>query len=280
MGAQWKDLRIDSRIRLNNGEKMPVFGLGTYRSGIGRQTREAVRTAVDLGYRMVDTATIYGNERDVAAGIRESDRDRSEVFISTKLWNADHGYEKAGKALRKSLEMLGTDYVDLYLQHWPVKGLRKESWRAMVELNREGYARSIGVSNYTIKHLEELMDSSDIVPAVNQVEYSPFTIQKDLLEFCRKNGIQLESYSPLTKGQRLDDPAVVGIADELGRTPAQVLLRWVLETEVVAIPKSTKQERIRENSRIFDFELGIEQRTALDGLDEDLRTGWDPTDED
>lgn len=279
MGASWNDIRLDSRIKLSDGNMMPILGLGTYRSGIGRQTRESVREAVDMGYRLIDTATVYGNERDVGAGIRESERDRSEVFVTTKLWNSDQGYESTKRAFLKSLEMLSTGYVDLYLIHWPVGKLRKDSWKAMEELKNDNMARSIGVSNFTIEHLKDLMEGSNIVPSVNQVEFSPFTYQKDLHEFCRENGIQLQSYSPLTKAKKLDHPVVKRIADEVGKTAAQVLLRWVLQKEIITIPKSTKPERIKENADIFDFSLTSGQMEELSGLDENLRTGWDPSQE-
>jgi diketogulonate reductase-like aldo/keto reductase len=268
-----------SVVKLNNGIEMPVLGLGTYRAGIGRQTREAVKVALDNGYRLIDTATIYGNERDVGQGIRESIVDRGHVFLTTKLWNSDHGYEKTKLAFQQSLKMLEVDYVDLYLIHWPVGGQRLESWKAMEEIHKEGLARAIGVSNFNINHIDELMEAADIVPAVNQVEISPFLIQKDLQDHCYSKDIQIEAYSPLTKGQRLNDPTIVEIARDHDRTPAQILIRWALQTEAVVIPKSTKPERIVENMQVFDFELSPYEMMDLDKLDEGLRTGWDPSDE-
>ncbi|MGA1793982.1 MAG: aldo/keto reductase [Thermoplasmatota archaeon] len=279
MGRDWNIGGPQSTVALNNGVKMPVFGLGTFRAGIGRQTREAVKFALDNGYRLVDTATIYGNERDVGQGVRESILDRSQVFITTKLWNSDHGYEKTKKAFLQSLKMLDVDYIDLYLMHWPVGGYRLESWKAMEEMYKEGLARSIGVSNFTIKHIDELLEGSDIVPAVNQVEFTPFLNQKELLAYCNGKGIQVESYSPLTKGQRLNEPVLVKIANARGKTPAQVLLRWSLQTGLVTIPKSTKPERMIENMQVFDFDLSSEDMEVLNGLDEGLRTGWDPSDD-
>ncbi|MGA1873290.1 MAG: aldo/keto reductase [Thermoplasmatota archaeon] len=279
MGRDWIIDGPDSTVRLNNGIEMPVFGLGTYRSGIGRQTREAVKAALDNGYRLVDTATIYGNERDVGQGIRESILDRGQVFLTTKLWNSDHGYERTKKAFHQSLKMLNVDHIDLYLMHWPVGGYRLESWKAMEELNKEGLARSIGVSNFGIRHLDELLEEGDIVPSVNQVEFTPFLYQRELLEYCLKKGIQLESYSPLTKGRKLGDPTLNMIAQEHGRTPAQVLIRWALQAGAVTIPKSTRSERIIENVNVFDFELTPGEMDILNGLDEGLRTGWDPSDE-
>ncbi len=279
MGKDWNLSGPDERILLNNGIEMPVFGLGTYRSGIGRQTREAVIAAMKMGYRMVDTATIYGNERDVGRGIRESGVDRDDIFVSTKLWNADQGYDKTKKALVQSLEMLDMDQVDLYLMHWPVRGLRLESWRAMEELYRDGMARSIGVSNFTIFHLDELIKHSDIVPAVNQVEFSPFLYQKDLQEYCEARGIQLQAYSPLTKGEKIFHETLRYIGNNHKKTSAQVLIRWGLQKNAVMIPKSTRPDRIRENMEVFDFSLTEDDMDRLDELDEGLRTGWDPTNE-
>ena len=279
MGRDWNIDGPQSTVTLNNGVRMPVFGLGTFRAGIGRQTREAVKFALDNGYRLVDTATIYGNERDVGQGVRESILDRSQVFITTKLWNSDHGYEKTKKAFNQSLKMLDVDYIDLYLMHWPVGGYRLESWKAMEVMYKEGLARSIGVSNFTIKHLDEILEGSDIVPAVNQVEFTPFLNQRELLEYCDGKGIQVESYSPLTKGQRLNEPALVKIAKASEKTPAQVLLRWSLQTGLVTIPKSTKPERMIENMQVFDFELSADEMKVLNGLDEGLRTGWDPSED-
>jgi diketogulonate reductase-like aldo/keto reductase len=258
---------------------MPILGLGTYRSGIGRQTRESVKTALDNGYRLIDTATIYGNERDVGQGIKESVIDRREVFLTTKLWNSDHGYENTKKAFHQSLRMLDVDHIDLYLMHWPVGGQRIESYKAMEEIYKEGLVSAIGVSNFTIEHLEELLAEVDIVPAVNQVELTPFLQQKELVDYCYSKDIVIESYSPLTKGQRLNDPTVMEIARAHDRTPAQVLIRWALQSEAVVIPKSTKPERIIENMQVFDFELTPYEMMDLDKLDEGLRTGWDPTQE-
>jgi diketogulonate reductase-like aldo/keto reductase len=279
MGKDWKLRGPDERIRLNNGIEIPILGLGTYRSGIGRQTREAVKIALQTGYRMVDTATIYGNERDVGRGIRESGVERDEVFVSTKLWNSDHGYDKTKTALAKSLEMLDMDHVDLYLMHWPVRGLRLESWKAMEELHKEGLARSIGVSNFTIVHLDELIRGSDIVPAVNQVEFSPFLYQRELLEYCKAKGIQLEAYSPLTKGEKIFHETLRYIGSNHKKTSAQVLIRWALQKNAVVIPKSTRPERIRENMEVFDFSLTEDDMDRLEDLDEGLRTGWDPSNE-
>ncbi len=270
-------LALASRATLNNGVGIPYLGLGVYQSPPGNPTQDAVRYALDVGYRHVDTARIYGNERDVGLAVRTSGVPREDVFVTTKVWNTDHGFGAAIKACERSLGELGLSYVDLYLIHWPVPGRRVETWKALVDLSKRGLCRSIGVSNFAIPHLEELLAVTDIVPAVNQVEFSPFTYQKELLEYCRRHRIQLEAYSPLTKGYRLDDPVLREIAARHGRTPAQVLLRWCLQHDVVTIPKSNRRERILENSRVFDFDLSSRDMATLDGLDESLRTGWDPT---
>jgi diketogulonate reductase-like aldo/keto reductase len=271
------ELSLGSRATLHDGSEIPFLGLGVYQSPAGRATQDAVRYALEVGYRHVDTARIYGNERDVGLAVRESGVSRDEIFVTTKLWNTDHGYDAAIRACERSLRELGLSYVDLYLIHWPVPDRRIETWKALGELAKRGLARSIGVSNFTIGHLEELLDATDLVPAVNQVEFSPFTYQKALLEYCRDHRIRLEAYSPLTKGYRLAHPTLREIASRAGKTPAQVLLRWGLQHDVVVIPKSNRRERILENSRVFSFSLSARDMGILDGLDEGLRTGWDPT---
>ncbi len=268
---------FDTRIPLNDGHRIPVFGLGVFRATAGGEAKQAVKWALELGYRHVDTARIYGNEEDVGEALRESGVPREELFVTTKLWNDDHGYLEAMRACEESLKRLGLDYLDLYLIHWPVEGKRHDSWRALVELKKNGLCRSIGVSNYTERHLTELLERSDVVPAVNQVEFHPFLAQPSLRRFCREKGIVFESYSPLTKGKRIDDPRLAAIAKKHGRTPAQILIRWVIENEVVVIPKATKRERIAENARVSDFSLDAEDRRILDGMNEDAHVAWDPT---
>jgi diketogulonate reductase-like aldo/keto reductase len=258
--------------------EIPAFGLGVYQSRPGEETRGAVRAALEVGYRHVDTARVYRNERDVGAALAESGVPRDEVFVTTKLWNADHGYDAALRACDQSLDRLGFERVDLYLVHWPVEGLRHETWRAMERILADGKARAIGVSNYTIRHLDELAARAKELPSVNQVELHPFLTQRDLVARCRALGIQVEAYAPLVKGERLDHPVIRRVAGKHGRTPAQVLVRWGLEHELVTIPKSVRPERIRENAQVFDFALDAEDLAALDGLDEGYRTSWDPTD--
>ena len=266
-----------SRALLADGVGIPWLGLGVYQARPGAATRDAVLEALRAGYRHVDTARVYGNERDVGAALRESALPRDEVFVTTKLWNADHGYDRAQQAIDKSLASLGMEQVDLYLVHWPVEGLRHDTWRAMEEILADGKARAIGVSNYTIRHLEELHSTAKVPPAVNQVEFHPFLFQRDLLDHCRRRGIRLEAYAPLVKAQRMEHPVLVRVARKHRKTPAQVLIRWCLEHEVVVIPKSVRPERIRENLGVFDFSLDAADLAELDGLDEGYRTSWDPT---
>lgn len=275
MAGQWT---IDSTLPLAGGVEIPILGLGVYQSRPGEETRAAVEAALSLGYRHVDTARVYGNERDVGAAIAESGLPRDRIFVTTKLWNSDHGYDAALRACDASLARLGLAQLDLYLVHWPVAELRRETWRAMERIRAEGKARAIGVSNYTIRHLEDLLAHASEPPVVNQVEFHPFLYQRDLLEWCRRQGIQLEGYAPLVKGQRLGDPVIGAIARKHRKTPAQILVRWSVEHEVVVIPKSVHPERVAENANVFDFRLDAEDLAALDALDEGYRTSWDPTD--
>ncbi|MGB2981473.1 MAG: aldo/keto reductase [Candidatus Zixiibacteriota bacterium] len=272
-----KELRIDTKVKLNNGVEMPIFGLGTYQAQSGKETRDAVLYALHAGYRHIDTASMYGNEEDVGTAIAESGIPREEIFVTTKLWNSDHGYDSGLAAFKKSHRRLRLSYVDLYLIHWPVQDLRNETWRALETLLKEGKCRAIGVSNYMIRHLEELLERSSTIPVVNQVEFSPYLYQKDLLEFCRKSKIQLEAYSPLTKGHKLNDPKLVTLASKYSKSPAQILIGWALQHEMVVIPKSSKRERITENAGVFDFTISPEDMRALDSFDQGLRTSWDPT---
>ncbi len=270
-------LTLRSTVTLRGGAEMPRLGLGVWQSAPGEETRRAVAAALAAGYRHVDTARAYRNEADVGAAIRESGIPRREVFVTTKLWNADHGYDKALRAIDRSLESLRLEQVDLYLVHWPVEGLRRDTWRAMERIVADGKARAIGVSNYTSRHLDELLGHAEVPPAVNQVEFSPFLYQRELLRDCRRQGIQLEAYGPLVRGHKMEHPVIQKIARERGRTPAQVLLRWGVQHDLVVIPKSVRPERIRENADLFGFELSEGDMAALDALDEGYRTSWDPT---
>lgn len=272
-----KELKIDSKIKLNNGVEIPILGLGTYQMASGREAKKAMLSALEAGYRHIDTAKIYGNEGDVGKAIRKSGLPREEIFVTTKLWNADHGYHKTQKACERSLKLMGLSYIDLYLIHWPVKDIRMETWRAMEQLHVQGKCRAVGVSNYMIGHLEELLKSSSIIPAVNQVEFHPYLFLEDLLRFCREYKIQLEAYSPLTKGRKLNDPKLISIASKYSKRPAQILIRWALQHEIVVLPKSSRRERILENADVFDFSLSEEDMNALDSFNENFRASWDPT---
>lgn len=266
----------DTTVQLRSGAAIPQVGLGVWQTPAGAATREAVAAALDAGYRHIDTARVYRNEADVGAAVRASSVPRDQLFVTTKLWNADQGYDEALRAFDASLERLGMDYVDLYLIHWPVPGKRLESWRALERIFEEGRARSIGVSNFLVPHLRELLAKAKHVPAVNQIELSPFLQRRDTVALCQENGIVLEAYSPLTHGQRLGHPAVVEIARRVNRSPAQVLLRWSLQHGNVVLPKSTRPARIVENGKLFDFSLDEAAMKHLDGLEEGLATGWDP----
>lgn len=270
-------MNIFSKCRLNNGYEMPYFGLGVYKSAPGRETIEAVSYALEIGYRLIDTAAVYGNEKEVGIAVKQSGIPRHEIFITTKLWNDDHGYESALRAFDESLKRLKLDYIDLYLIHWPVPKLRKESWKALEKIYSDGLCKAIGVSNYMIRHLEELKEYAEIIPAVNQVEFSPFLYQKELLEYCRTNKIEVEAYSPLARMKKKNNTVINRIAKKYNKTHAQILIRWCLEHKLIVIPKSSVKERIKENAEVFDFTLSQEDMRMLDGLNENFRVSWDPS---
>ncbi|KZE97273.1 Glyoxal reductase [Geobacillus stearothermophilus] len=261
---------------LHNGVQMPWVGLGVYKVKEGEEVKSAVRTALEIGYRHIDTAAFYENEEGVGQAIRESGIPREQVFVTTKVWNTDQGYETTLKAFDASLKKLGFDYVDLYLVHWPVKGKYKETYKALEKLYKDGYVRAIGVSNFQIHHLQDVLADCEIKPMVNQVEYHPRLTQKELLTFCRENGIQLEAWSPLMRGEILTEPTIVEIGKKYGKTPAQVVLRWDLQHGVVTIPKSVTPARIKENADIFDFSLTDEEMKQIDALNLNKRVGPDP----
>lgn len=269
-------MNLSPTLRMNNGLDIPRVGLGVFQAPRGEQTRNAVRDALLLGYRHIDTARIYGNERDVGAAVRESGVPRAEVFVTTKLWNDDQGHDSALEAFDASMKRLDLEYIDLYLLHWPVPRRRLESWRALEQLLSDGRVRAIGVSNFMVRHLEELLAHAKVVPAINQIEVSPFLQQREVRALCDQRGIVVEAYSPLTRGQRLGHPAVVAVAERVQRSPAQVLLRWGLQHGMVVLPKSTHKARIAENAALFDFELSAGDMAKLDALEEGLVTGWDP----
>ncbi len=273
------NLTINSTLELNDGHQIPRIGLGVYRSPAGETTISAIHAAFAEGYRHVDTAMIYANEESVGEAIASSNIDREDIYLTSKLWNRDHGYDKTLKACEASLGRLKMDYLDLYLIHWPVENLRLDTWRAMEQLKKDGKCRSIGVSNYMVRHLQELMDNSEILPAVNQIELSPYNFKylEDVVDFCKEHGIAVEAYSPLTKAQKLNDPPLVEIAARYQKTPAQVLIRWSLQHDFIVLPKSIRPQRIAENCAIYDFDISDADMAILDGLNEDLITGWDPT---
>jgi len=261
-------------VKLNDGISIPQVGLGVWQAGGG--TKPAVLAALNAGYRHIDTAAVYGNEAQVGAAIAESGVPREQVFVTSKLWNQDQGYDKALRAFDTTLKRLKLQYLDLYLIHWPVAELRLDSWRALEQLQADKRVRSIGVSNFLVPHLNELTKVAKVLPAVNQIELTPFLQRAETVAHCRQLGITLEAYSPLTRGQRLSHPVVVALAAAQQRSPAQVLLRWGIQKGFVVLPKSVTPTRIAENAAVFDFELDASAMQRLDALEEGLVTGWNP----
>ncbi len=272
-------MKSNDYFDLNDGHKIPVLGFGTYLIPPGEQTLTSIKTALNVGYRLIDTASFYHNEADVGQAIKESEIARDKIFVTTKLWNANQGYDSALRAFDMSLQELQLEYIDLYLIHYPVYEKRIESWKALQTLKQNGQCRSIGVSNFMIPHLQELMDATEIIPAVNQVEFSPFLYQQELMNFCHKHNILVESYCPLTCAHRLKDVILVDIGHKHKKTAAQVLIRWNLQHHLVPLPKSKTEDRIIENFQVFDFNLDNEDMKRLDSLNEDYRTSWDPSKE-
>ncbi|MEC0245604.1 aldo/keto reductase [Paenibacillus chitinolyticus] len=271
---------LQDTTTLYNGVKMPWLGLGVFKVEEGPELVEAVKTAIKNGYRSIDTAAVYGNEEGVGQGIREglaeTGLSREELFVTSKVWNADQGYEPALGAFEVSLRKLGLDYLDLYLIHWPVQGKYKDTWRALEAIYESGKARSIGVSNFHVHHLQDLLQDAKIKPMVDQVEFHPCLTQEELRAYCREQGIQFEAWSPLMQGKLLDNEVLKSIADRHGKSVAQVILRWDLQNGVVTIPKSTKEHRIIENASVFDFELTADEMNRISGLNENKRVGPDP----
>ncbi len=267
---------INDTTILRNNVEMPWLGFGVFQIPEGEAVENAVRWALETGYRSIDTATIYGNEAGVGKAIRQSDLPRDEIFVTTKVWNSDQGYDSTLAAFETSLKKLDMDYVDLYLVHWPVEGKFKETWRALEDIYQSGRARSIGVSNFLVHHLQELLEAAKIGPMVNQVEFHPYLQQPDLQAFCREQQIQLEAWSPLMKGQVTELPQLIELGQKYGKSPAQVTLRWMLQLEVVTIPKSSHRERIQENAGVFDFEIEPDDIALINSLDRHHRTGPDP----
>lgn len=267
--------QIKDTATLHNGVKMPWLGLGVWRVSEGNEVESAVKAAIRAGYRSIDTAAIYKNEEGVGKAIKESGVSREELFVTTKVWNADQGYDSTLVAFEKSRKKLGLEYIDLYLVHWPVKGKFKDTWKALEKLYHDGVVRAIGVSNFQIHHLQDVMADCTIKPMVNQVEYHPLLIQRELLAFCKENQIQMEAWSPLMQGN-LDQPLLHELSQKYGKSPAQIVLRWDLQNGVVTIPKSITESRIIENADIFDFELSAEDMEKISGLNQNKRFGPDP----
>ena len=269
-------LNISSRITLHDGNSMPLFGLGVWAAQSGKETYDAVLSALKTGYRHIDTAEMYGNEKDVGNAVIDSGLNRDEVFVTTKLWDSGLGYDHALKAFDVSLQKMNLDYVDLYLIHWPEKGSQLKIWRALERIKKEGRSRSIGVSNFAPIHLKELLVEGSEHPVVNQIELSPFLQQEHIYSFCQKENIHLTGYCPLSRGNRFDDPNLSRIAKEMKKSAAQVMIRWALQRGHTVIPKSVSPVRIKENANVFDFNLNNEQMKILNGLEEGLRFCPDP----
>lgn len=268
----------DTTLTMNNGVQIPQLGLGVFQTPDGKATSQAVTWALQAGYRHIDTAMIYGNEESVGQGIRDSGLKRRDVFLTTKLWNDDIRSGRAKEAFEESLDRLGTDYVDLYLIHWPAQGWQ-QAWQDMEELYRQRRVRAIGVCNFQQHHLEELHSISSTKPAVNQIESSPQFVNQELIDYCHGElRIDVEAYSPLggTGGSVLSDPRLESISRKVGRSPAQVVLRWHIQRGLIVIPKSTHQERIEQNAQVFDFTLDEDDMKAISAMDSGIRAGADP----
>lgn len=262
---------------LNNGVEIPMLGMGVFQTKEGKETEDAVRWALEAGYRHIDTAKAYGNEKNVGEGIRQSGVNRADIFVTTKLWNDDIRQGNTRDAFFQSLNEMGMDYLDMYLIHWPAGGF-VEAWKEMEKLYKEGYIRAIGVSNFQDYHLNTLLESAEIKPAVNQVECHPLMSQAPLREFCRGHEIACEAWSPLggTGGNLLQNEVLCEIAEKYGKSPAQVVIRWDLQSDIITIPKSIHKNRIESNRDVFDFELSQEDMERIDGLNKNLRVGPSP----
>ena len=267
--------RIDSAFKLKNGVDIPVLGLGTYKAH-GDELISAILDALKIGYRSIDTASFYENEQEVGEAISASDVLRKDIFVTTKVWNDEQGYDESLKAFDRSLGRLGLDYIDMYLIHWPVAGKFKQTWKALEHLYEQGTVRAIGVCNFLEHQLQELIRSTNIPPMVDQIEHHPELVQPSLREFLKENHIQQEAWSPIMKGGVMEIPQIVEIAKKHHKTPAQVVLRWDIQNGVVTIPKSVHKDRIKENSEIFDFELTEAEMKMIDNLDKAKRIGPDP----
>ncbi|MCJ7465465.1 MAG: aldo/keto reductase [Maribacter sp.] len=271
-----KITNLQGTFTLHNGVEMPYFGLGTYQSDNDQEVVDAVNFALDIGYRHIDTASVYGNEEGVGKGIRKSNVPRKEIFVVSKVWNSDQGYDSTLYAFEASLKRLDLDYLDLYLIHWPVKSKFSDTWRALEKLYHDKRIRAIGVSNFMQYHLENLIQVAEVVPMVNQIEFHPYLVQQDLIEYCRSKNIQYEAWSPFMQGKLFKLDFCRDLAKKYGKSAAQIVLRWDLQKGVATIPKSVKNERILSNTAIFDFELSEDEMQYLDSFDREERIGSDP----
>jgi diketogulonate reductase-like aldo/keto reductase len=269
-------MNLQSTVTLNNGVAMPIFGLGVFRASEGEEVENAILKAIEVGYIHIDTAAVYGNEKGVGKAVKMSGLARKDMFVTTKVWNSDQGYTTTLKAFDQSIDRLGMDYVDLYLIHWPKGPLSVETWKAMEEIYHSGRARAIGVSNFLIHHLEELLPHCHVKPTVNQIEFHPWLQQPGLIKFCKDHDIQPEAWSPIMKGKVNEIPVIKALAAKYGKSPVQVTLRWEIQKGIVTIPKSVRAERISSNADIFDFELTAEEMAMIDRLDKHVRIGADP----
>ncbi|MEC0297293.1 aldo/keto reductase [Peribacillus frigoritolerans] len=267
---------IGETITLHNGVKMPQLGFGVFKVKNGNETVESVKKAIEVGYRAIDTAAVYENEEGVGQAIRECGVPREELFITSKVWNTEQGYETTLKAFEDSLNRLGLEYLDLYLIHWPGKDKYLETWRALVKLYKDGKVKSIGVSNFHVHHLENLLANSEVKPVVNQIELHPLLTQVEIRDYCAKHEIKVESWSPLGRGNLLEEPTIKHIAKKHGKSSAQVLIRWHLQHDLVVIPKSITPSRIKENAQVFDFSLSLNEMNQIDALNKNERFGSNP----
>jgi len=269
-------MNINTTTTLHNGVKMPLLGLGVFQAQEGNEVINAIHYALETGYRHIDTAAIYRNEEGVGKAIKDSKVDRNELFITTKVWNSEQGYETTLAAFDRSLNKLQMDYVDLYLVHWPVVSKFNETWRALEHLYSQGKVKAIGVSNFFVHHLEKLYETAKIRPMVNQVEFHPYLQQKELVNFCKANKIQYQAWSPMMKGAVLDIETLVDLGKKYNKSAIQITLRWALQKGIVIIPKSVKRERIVSNANLFDFELSDKEMETINRLDKNERIGPDP----
>ena len=272
-------LNLQSRVTLSDGNTMPLFGLGVWAANPGQETQDAVSCALEVGYRHIDTASMYGNEQDVGSALNACGVPRNEIFVTTKVWETEQGYEPTLRAFGQSQQTLGLEFVDLYLIHWPVEGQRVDTWQALERLQNEGRVKSIGVSNFSPSHLQEIFESGKQRPTVNQIELSPFLQQRTIADFTRSAGIHLTAYCPLARGERFSHRSLQDIAEQTGKTPAQIMIRWGLQQGQTMIPKSVNPVRIRQNADVFDFTLSDKQMRLLAELDEGFRFCQNPLDQ-